>query len=474
MNNAATARLPGLALPQFQCLGRHHRATALPRTWTTTPRTAPKNGPRSRIIQPFQQRAHYHPRRTRTTTAPGANASLDPIALHRLEHMHQAYWRRRMKFAFAGLTLTIFGTFIFTRVFPVPPEPQQNDAPEDDPMRKLDRSTPVITGVPGGASAAEQSAQVVPTGTSHVPVFPKTIHLSLNDGSSSPSPASAPLPAAAATASSNEYHLMGLGIRTVSFLRIQVYVVGVYVAVDDVAKLQQALIRSVDPNGIATTLIQPEKLKLRDALLDPVHSEEIWTRVLAETGVRSVIRVVPTRGTDFQHLRDGWVRNMTARTAHFGSLAASPGSDGPGSAAAAAPANWLHKASMAAFDDDAFANAMQSFKAIFSGGGKKNLAKGSPLLLARDSTGALHVFSDDDDEAAGSGVSDNSNNNNNKKKKALPVEMGSVSDPRVANLLWLVYLAGKTVASEGARESVVHGVMEYVERPIGTVATQVV
>jgi hypothetical protein len=38
----------------------------------------------------------------------------------------------------------------------------------------------------------------------------------------------------------------------------------------------------------------------------------------------------------------------------------------------------------------------------------------------------------------------------------------------------LNYLAGKTVASEGARKSIVEGIMEFVERPVGTVATQVV
>jgi hypothetical protein len=49
-----------------------------------------------------------------------------------------------------------------------------------------------------------------------------------------------------------------------------------------------------------------------------------------------------------------------------------------------------------------------------------------------------------------------------------------VRDERVARLVWLGYLAGGTVASEGARRSVVEGVMELVERPIGTVETQVV
>jgi hypothetical protein len=35
-------------------------------------------------------------------------------------------------------------------------------------------------------------------------------------------------------------------------------------------------------------------------------------------------------------------------------------------------------------------------------------------------------------------------------------------------------LGGKTVASEGLRRSVVDGIMELVERPVGRVETQVV
>jgi hypothetical protein len=49
-----------------------------------------------------------------------------------------------------------------------------------------------------------------------------------------------------------------------------------------------------------------------------------------------------------------------------------------------------------------------------------------------------------------------------------------VEDERVSRALWLNYLAGKKVASEPARKNIVEGIMEFVERPIGTVAAQVV
>lgn len=51
--------------------------------------------------------------------------------------------------------------------------------------------------------------------------------------------------------------------------------------------------------------------------------------------------------------------------------------------------------------------------------------------------------------------------------------LGGLQDERISRLVWLGYLAGQNVASEGARKSVVDGFMEIVERPIGTIDTQV-
>jgi hypothetical protein len=52
--------------------------------------------------------------------------------------------------------------------------------------------------------------------------------------------------------------------------------------------------------------------------------------------------------------------------------------------------------------------------------------------------------------------------------------IGVVEDERVSRALWLNYLAGKKVASEPARQNVVQGIMGFVERPVGTVAAQIV
>jgi len=57
---------------------------------------------------------------------------------------------------------------------------------------------------------------------------------------------------------------------------------------------------------------------------------------------------------------------------------------------------------------------------------------------------------------------------------AVPREMmGRIEDERIARQVWLGYLAGGNVSSEGARKAIVEGVMELVERPVGTVGLQV-
>jgi len=108
------------------------------------------------------------------------------------------------------------------------------------------------------------------------------------------------------------------------------------------------------------------------------------------------------------------------------------------------------------YDDEGFRMAMQDFKGIFSGGGRKSVPKAKTLLLTRETSGALQVWYDDTDG-----------------KKA-PVRIGGVRDERIGRQLLMGYLAGKTVSSEDARRAVVDSVMEYVERPIGTVSAQVV
>lgn len=268
----------------------------------------------------------------------------------------------------------------------------------------------------------------VPTGTSKVPLYPRTLWLprigAADDRKSSALPAGF-----GALHTNEEYHLLGLGIRTVSFLSIEVYVVGLYVAVSDLARLQEGMIRAIAMPG-ATTLVEREKGDLSRMLADAKGSEQIWGPILKQDGIKSVLRIVPTRSSGFGHLRDGWLKGITARGKKEN------------------------------FDDEDFVNALGSFKSIFGGNGRKGLETGKALLLARGVDGDLRVYLE-----KANGCSRNGDAN---------ACMGVINDERISRLLWLGYLAGGNVASEEARRSVGVGVMNLVERPVGTVGSRVI
>jgi hypothetical protein len=278
-----------------------------------------------------------------------------------------------------------------------------HDKRKDDPMVVLGKERKVVVQKLG--EEPEEIPDVVVTGTSTVPTFPRV--LGFEDEGSEEGEA--------------EYQLLGLGIRTVSFLGIEVYVVGLYIATDDIASLQESLVKKIARG--ASTLVAGEKEDLKKRLFDPEEGERIWGDVLKETGIRTLLRIVPTRNTDFHHLRDGWVRQITARA--------------------------QTQANKEEYGEESFGVAMGEFKRLFNRG---SVPKQKELLLSRDRKGKLAVWYDDGKSA---------------------VKLGEVGDERISRAVWLNYLAGKTVASEGARKSIVEGVMEFVERPVGTVATQV-
>lgn len=338
---------------------------------------------------------------------------VEKLNIDRLSERAQLYHRNRRLFLLSGAVAGAI-SFLYTG-WRLKEALAKNAA-------KLDSSLP-STDPLASADAADRKVMVhddegresVATSNSTVPYFPRTIELP---------PYAAPdtsEPPSASTASATEYTLVGLGLRTVSFLGIQVYVVGYYIATPDIAALQSALTKRV--NSIATTLVPGEKDELRMALLDPAQGEEIWNELL-EKGIpaRSAFRVVPVRDTDFPHLRDGFVRAIQARSPSVGEQ----GGD--------------------------FSKSVGDFRGLFNRG---SVPKRKELLLLRDGQGRLRVVYDD---------------GRNGGRQLL----GTVEDERISRALWLNYLAGKKVASEPARKSIVEGIMEFVERPIGTVATQVI
>ncbi|GAM39223.1 hypothetical protein TCE0_034r10586 [Talaromyces pinophilus] len=377
-----------------------------------------------------------------------------------------AHYRRRMALSAAGIVLcgaTMYG-MVKSNAFGLPEDTSKKEDDEEknknknlnDGNIKLDGpsefpSSPSVIRIQG-----QDGAEQVETGNSSVPLFPTTIKLpkSMSDMPLTPGQ---DLPIA--PESEEEYQLLGFGIRTVSFLSIQVYVVGVYVAKSDIGTLQRRLVHTgvqapavgagqpgtLGAAAAATSLVSTERDALKKLLLDPEHGEAAWTSILKEGNIRTAIRIVPTRNTDFMHLRDAWVRLMTNRaqkeSARIKEIAKSSGDQ-------TVPLR-------SEFDDEAFGQSVNEFKTLLGGGSRKNIPKGQVLLLLRDQQGALDALFQRDPKE--------------------PIQwLGRVADERVSRCVWLNYLAGKQVASEPARQSIVEGTMGIVERPVGTVTQKVI
>ncbi|KAL4761613.1 chalcone isomerase domain-containing protein [Aspergillus foveolatus] len=342
---------------------------------------------------------------------------------------------------------------------------QQQQKAQEEAVRKKNNGTMRMDGPDGFTSSpsviriqGQDGVEQVATGTSSVPYFPSTIRLPKYEGDGS-SAASKLAPWDELTGNGEdeeEYQLLGLGVRTVSFLKIQVYVVGLYVAKSDISELQQRLVhmaahppsdQEVITNQVgatsATSLVSTERQRLKDLLLDGEKGEDAWNAILKEDGLRTAIRIVPTRNTDFGHLRDSWVRGITTRAQKANARAK-----------AAATEAGAGAANPDGFQDDAFGSAVNDFKTLFGGGQRKHVPKGQTLLLLRNARGELDALFQPD--------------------ATKPFRfMGRVSDERISRLVWLIYLGGKNVSSEEARRNIVDGIMGIVERPIGTVVQRI-
>jgi hypothetical protein len=328
--------------------------------------------------------------------------------------------------------------------------PVKNDAPKKAAEEFQGKKVVIAAGdkvIAAPASSENPQAsdvdtiELVETGTSYVPYFPRTIRL--------PTDTTGP----EQISSDAEYQLLGLGIRKVSFLRVQVYVVGLYVKTADISTFQNHLINTVNPR--ASALIPGEKDDLRQSLLDPEQSTKIWDAILSSQGTGAVdmaFRVVPCRGTDFKHLQDGWMRGIASRTDEVRRKQA----DLIRQEAAESKQIALPKpVGENEFSDDSFGLAMKEFKNIFQGKGKA--PKGSVIVLTRSKQGALAAMYQPVVQM------------DNKEKMGRFAWLGEVKDPRVSKLVWLMYLAGQNVSSEPARKSIVDGCIGLVERPVGTV-----
>jgi hypothetical protein len=386
---------------------------------------------------------------------------LDARAVSEAGEEKRQFHLRRMRFAGMGLLLSLagLGTVVWNLDLDDMDQSKDEFAKRDSGKLQMDASNEAnadfhgkkvqIIGAGEGkrivAHGQGEEIELVETGTSSVPHFPRTIYLPASTGQDLN--ASTPVPGLITAAQANspvnsgnitnqeEYTLLGLGIRTVSFLSIQVYVVGMYVRTQDISGLQAKLIHLVNP--IASTLVPSEKDSLKQKLLDPVASKEIWNDLLNTPGIKSAWRISPTRNTDFAHLRDGWKTGIDKRTAE-----------------ARQEARKINPAAETQYDAEDFGLSMRNFMTVFSGG---KAPKGSVMILTRNQQGTLDVYFQAEPEKQGKDVQ----------------HLGTVDDERISRLIWLNYLGGQKVSSEAARQGVVDGCISFASRPVGSVETMV-
>lgn len=404
---------------------------------------------------------------------------IDHVSIHRAEALRRAQLVRKRNWLALGAVLSMIPPLLIMSLYDLSPSEKEGEEAADSKQSEkadgvLDRIMPRPTNCdsPRRATAEFQGKQVViapgdkiiaapadaenpsavdpnavelvETGTSYVPYFPKTIKLPSTTGPEG-------------SQSEAEYTLLGLGIRKVSFLRVQVYVVGLYVKTSSLSTLQNHLINTVNPS--ASALIPGEKEDLRHALLDADKSNEVWNSILAmqgSSGVEMALRIVPTRGTDFNHLRDGLMRGIQSRTDEVGRKQAALFQKQAAESKTIALPKPVEENE---FSDESFGLAMKDLKAIF--GGRGSAAKGSVLFLTRDKDGALGVLYQPVKKT------------NKGEKVGELTQLGAIADSRVSRLLWLLYLGGQNVSSEEARKSIVDGCIHIVERPVGTVESMV-
>lgn len=359
---------------------------------------------------------------------PSRRAELDTLNVNRLAAQYAEYHRTRQQALAAGAVAGVISIIYVSWKISQKLREEGSGGGATQLDSSLPASDPIHDPTRKVVKHDENGREVVATGNSYVPEFPRTVELpeygrpsSQPEGSNGAAANGVTAPTLIvppSVAAGTEYTLVGLGTRSVSFLGINVYVLGFYIATQDIADLQQHLVRKISP--IASTLVASEKDDLRARLMDPAEGEQIWDELL-RSGIpaRSMVRVVPVRDTDFHHLRDGFVRAIQA---HEGKA-----------------------------KDEEFGEAMREFKRIFNRG---KVPQKKELLMLRDKAGKLTLVYD---EGKSSG-------------REL---IGTVRDERISRALWMNYLGGKKVASEEAKTSIVNGIMEFVERPVGTVATQV-
>lgn len=189
---------------------------------------------------------------------------------------------------------------------------------------------------------------------------------------------------------------LGTGVRTVTFLNFHVYAAGIYIAADDVKRAKKVFLE------LAPQFSNPDgsPIDWTSLLNDEIKGRAIINRLLEEN-VQFAIRITPTRNTDFNHLRDGFVRSI------------------------------MNQKEAKSVQSPEFGQSIAEIKRAF--GRKRKLTKGEVITWSRDVNGGMTAWY---------GLFDDG--------KEL---LGSVNHPDAARLFFLQYLSGNKPSSPTLKES---------------------
>ncbi|CAO3568158.1 unnamed protein product [Mortierella alpina] len=90
--------------------------------------------------------------------------------------------------------------------------------------------------------------------------------------------------------------LLGLGVRKITFLKVQVYVVGLYAKASDLD----------DHNSRFRALPEVQKFQRTDKA-----SSDTAFRAMVQNPIELILRIAPVKNTNGPHLRDGFTRSLT-------------------------------------------------------------------------------------------------------------------------------------------------------------------
>ncbi|QPG73785.1 hypothetical protein FOA43_001099 [Brettanomyces nanus] len=119
-----------------------------------------------------------------------------------------------------------------------------------------------------------------------------------------------PLPVTIEKPVTQPFQLIGYGIRQVTFLHMNVYALGLYIAKEDLSLVKQIF----NSRYLESLYEKPNpELSQKEALEKALEDNKLSTVLienLLNAGVRFTARICALRNTDLSHLRDGFVRTI--------------------------------------------------------------------------------------------------------------------------------------------------------------------